>query len=82
MFGVLFLFIVLAISLLAYFEYKSEIRECNDYRTYGYVTEVNGNYWDNFNGRDICLITMEDRTKLPLNDFKTMSIKNPLTTIN
>ncbi|GAG50878.1 unnamed protein product, partial [marine sediment metagenome] len=58
-----------AFVLVAISQYATEWRECKDYNSYGYYTEVIGGWWDHFDGRDICLITMEDGTKLPLNDF-------------
>ncbi len=78
-----FVIAVVIVSMLLIFYsiyggYTSDIKECKDYIDYGYFTEVKGNFWDSLNDRTICLIIMEDGTKLPLNDFKTMSIKNAL----
>ena len=70
---------LLFVTALAFVDYNSQIRDCKDYNTYGYITKIDGDYWDAFNGKEICLITMEDDTFLPLRDFKTMSIKDAKT---
>ena len=75
---VLMLLITLFVGFLGYVQYKSELTDCEAYNNYGYFTEVIGDYWDNFNGKDVCVIHMEDGTQLPLDDFKTMSIREPL----
>ena len=68
------------VILLGYVGYRGDLRECQDYNDYGYFTEIKGNFWTTaFISRSACLIIMEDGTKLPLSDFKTMSIKNAKT---
>ena len=71
---------ILFITLWAYYDYINEPdRDCNKYNTYGYITEYQCNdFWEFFEGRCECLIIMEDGTKLPLDDFKTMAIKQPM----
>ena len=58
-----------------YMEYLQDKDDCNQYNQWGYVTEWYGSYGSVSAG---CLIFMQDGTKLPLGDFKTMSIREPL----
>lgn len=73
----IFMFCVFVI-MASFFQYKGDIKDCENYNSYGYYTEVVGDFWDVFNGQNICLIVMEDGTRLPLTDYKTMTIKNAL----
>lgn len=67
------------LMLLGYMQYKEDVRECKNYNTYGYYTQIVGDWVDVFiSGEEVCLIIMEDGTRLPLNDFRTMSIKNAM----
>ena len=76
LFGIFMLALIL-VTTSSWLGYKNEIIECKDYYDYGYMTEVKGDFWYYFmNGGKICLIIMEDGTKLPLDDYKIMSIKN------
>ena len=70
--GVVFVFVNGA------FKYGSSVRECQDYNSYGYVAQVKGDYWTILTGREVCLIHMQDGTKLPLKDFRTTVIKTAL----
>lgn len=76
-----FAFIIFGVG--GYFEYNSyqdKKQECKDWNEYGYVTEFVDN-WKSFSSFDNdyeCLIYMNDGTKLPLDDFKTMAIKQPM----
>lgn len=62
--------------ITAKFQYNYDIRNCEEYNSYGYITESTESFWDVWNGKPSCIITMEDGTRLPLRDYKTMAIKN------
>ena len=80
------LFMLFAIGALAigtwaeYANYKRTIVECDTYNDeYGYYTEMSkGSFWSE-GGTPKCLIIMEDGTKLPLEDYKTINIRQPMT---
>ena len=76
LFVILIIFLSAFITFIGWSSHKTDLRECEDYNSYGYYTEIGGDLWDSLNGREVCLIIMEDGTKLPLRDFKTMSMKN------
>ena len=74
MIGIMILMFASVIYVFDYIQYQDYKEECQRWNDYGYVTEFVGDYGDYYN----CLIYMQDGTKLPLRDFKTIAIKEPM----
>ncbi len=78
----LFLFFVIfgVGGFFEYNDYQDAKKECKGWNEYGYVTKFVDNwigFWS-FDNDFVCLIYMDDGTKLPLRDFKTMAIKQAM----
>ena len=75
---VMFLLVIFVFQWLENKTYYYDVEECQNYNGYGYVTGWDGSCNDFFNCEGRCLVYMTDGTKLPLDDFKTMAIKEPM----
>ena len=70
---IIFMIFILC-GAMAFFNYHSTKTMCERYNGYGYYTEFEGHWYGHFE----CLIYLEDGSKIPLHDFKTMQIKEPM----
>jgi len=62
----LFIFYIMFVGFMSY---KSGLKQCEKYDSYGYFIELEGDYLGWCKGENICLIEMEDGTKIGLKDY-------------